>query len=748
MLKYRADYQPPSCKVVSAGLDISIFDTRALVTTTLELQRVSDAPFILNGRDLTLHEISINGRILDEADWPVVPEGLSFSDLPKNCVLRVRSECHPQSNTSLDGLYLSGGMYCTQCEPEGFRRMAFFPDRPDVMTVFTVRIEADKAFPQLLSNGNLVETGEVDADRHYALWHDPHPKPSYLFACVVGDLDLAADSFTTASGRTVDLHIYVEKDNVSLTGHAMDSLKRSMKWDEDTYGLEYDLDLFQIVAVSHFNMGAMENKGLNIFNSKFVLADPQTATDEDLDRVESIVAHEYFHNWTGNRVTCRDWFQLTLKEGLTVYRDQCFSADMHDEGVQRASDVSLLRAAQFPEDRSPTAHPIRPESYREINNFYTPTVYEKGAEVIRMMAGFLGRDGFRRGMDLYFERHDGSAVTCDDFVAALADANDCDMSGFQRWYSQAGTPRLHVKRQQQTATGGTSSTTADITLANQSVLTSNIATTPETLGQYIGVDGFISESTRLVQDSKIYQDYSYIVKVGEGITSWRNDVKRSIHPAGFNLLGQVDIATRVSATLTGGRTLISGATETDAVVDLFRIIFDEKIGRKLGTTTDGSTLRSNPERTIQSAASFTANTRAVTLTQDITLSPGQEVEGTVNGVELKQGFVYAGPRLSSINKFAFSAFSHVPADFELDGTDGSSTNAGDNILLEDVLGNRKMIQEDGATDASSGVQISTINNIKLGGSYNTDIDGEAVDLADYPLKFRTNFAIPAQVNLK
>ena len=462
MLKYRADYQPPSCKVVSAGLDISIFDTRALVTTTLELQRVSDAPFILNGRDLTLHEISIDGRILDEADWPVVPEGLSFTDLPKNCVLRVRSECHPQSNTSLDGLYLSGGMYCTQCEPEGFRRMAFFPDRPDVMTVFTVRIEADKAFPQLLSNGNLVETGEVDADRHYALWHDPHPKPSYLFACVVGDLDLAADSFTTASGRTVDLHIYVEKDNVSLTGHAMDSLKRSMKWDEDTYGLEYDLDLFQIVAVSHFNMGAMENKGLNIFNSKFVLADPQTATDEDLDRVESIVAHEYFHNWTGNRVTCRDWFQLTLKEGLTVYRDQCFSADMHDEGVQRASDVSLLRAAQFPEDRSPTAHPIRPESYREINNFYTPTVYEKGAEVIRMMAGFLGRDGFRRGMDLYFERHDGSAVTCDDFVAALADANDCDMSGFQRWYSQAGTPRLHVKRQQQAATGGTSSTTSSL----------------------------------------------------------------------------------------------------------------------------------------------------------------------------------------------------------------------------------------------------------------------------------------------
>ena len=447
MLKYRADYRPAACKVISAGLDISIFEDRTLVTTTLELERVGDDAFLLNGRDLTLHELSIDGRILDEADWPITEAGLSLEGLPTKCVVRTRAECHPESNTALEGLYLSGGMYCTQCEPEGFRRIGFFPDRPDVMTVFTVRIEAGRQFPQLLSNGNLVETGEVGDDRHYALWHDPHPKPSYLFACVVGDLDHAADSFTTASGRDVDLHIYVEKGNTHLTGHAMESLKRSMKWDEDTYGLAYDLDLFQIVAVSHFNMGAMENKGLNIFNSKFVLADPSTATDEDLDRVESIVAHEYFHNWTGNRVTCRDWFQLTLKEGLTVYRDQCFSADMHDEGVQRAGDVSLLRAAQFPEDASPTAHPIRPESYREINNFYTPTVYEKGAEVIRMMAGYLGREGFRRGMDLYFERHDGAAVTCDDFVAALADANDRDMSVFAGWYRQAGTPTLTVSRQ-------------------------------------------------------------------------------------------------------------------------------------------------------------------------------------------------------------------------------------------------------------------------------------------------------------
>ena len=451
MLKHRADYRPAACKVISAGLDISIFEDRTFVTTTLELERVGDGPFLLDGRELTLHELSIDGRLLDEADWPVTEAGLSFEGLPEKCVIRTRAECHPESNTALEGLYLSGGMYCTQCEPEGFRRIGFFPDRPDVMTVFTVRIEAGRQFPQLLSNGNLVETGEIGDDRHYALWHDPHPKPSYLFACVVGDLDLVADSFTTASGREVDLHIYVEKGNTHLTGHAMESLRRSMAWDEQAYGLEYDLDLFQIVAVSHFNMGAMENKGLNIFNSKFVLADPSTATDEDLDRVESIVAHEYFHNWTGNRVTCRDWFQLTLKEGLTVYRDQCFSADMHDEGVQRAGDVSLLRSAQFPEDASPTAHPIRPESYREINNFYTPTVYEKGAEVIRMMAGYLGREGFRRGMDLYFERHDGAAVTCDDFVAALADANDRDMSAFHGWYSQAGTPTLTVSRRKDEA---------------------------------------------------------------------------------------------------------------------------------------------------------------------------------------------------------------------------------------------------------------------------------------------------------
>ncbi|MEC8641341.1 MAG: M1 family aminopeptidase, partial [Pseudomonadota bacterium] len=396
MLKLRSDYLPPSCKVMAADLDIRIFEDHTRVTTLLQLERADDAPFILNGRDLTLHELAIDGRVLDEADWPVCPEGLSLEGLPERCEVRIVSQCHPESNTALEGLYLSGGMYCTQCEPEGFRRIGFFPDRPDVMTVFTVRIEADTAFPQLLSNGNLVETGKADGNRHFAVWHDPHPKPSYLFACVVGDLDLAADSFTTASGRKVDLHIYVEKGNLALTGHAMESLKKSMKWDEDSYGLEYDLDLFQIVAVSHFNMGAMENKGLNIFNSKFVLADPSTATDEDLHRVESIVAHEYFHNWTGNRVTCRDWFQLTLKEGLTVFRDQSFSSDMTSAAVKRIEDVRVLRAHQFPQDSGPMAHPIRPESYIAMDNFYTVTVYNKGAEVIRMYETLLGTEGFRK----------------------------------------------------------------------------------------------------------------------------------------------------------------------------------------------------------------------------------------------------------------------------------------------------------------------------------------------------------------
>ena len=450
MLKRRENYTPPAFLVLSADLNITIYDHQTIVTTKLAIAPNPDAiastVLELDGRAIHLKSVSVDGFQLRDDGFELNDNGILIKGLTGLHTVETITQCHPETNTALEGLYLSGGMYCTQCEPEGFRRISYFPDRPDVMTVFTVRIEAHKRFSRLLSNGNLLETGDCGNDRHFAIWHDPHPKPSYLFAIVAGDLDCAVDHFTTMSGRKVDLRIYVEKGNVELTHHAMDSLKRSMLWDEKVYGLEYDLDLFQIVAVSHFNMGAMENKGLNIFNSKFILADPKTATDADLYRVESIIAHEYFHNWTGNRVTCRDWFQLTLKEGLTVFRDQCFSADMHDAGIQRADDVAMLRAAQFTEDRSPTAHPIRPESYREINNFYTATVYEKGAEVIRMLAGYLGKDGFRLGMDLYFKRHDGAAVTCDDFVAALADANAVDLAAFEGWYKQAGTPVLIATR--------------------------------------------------------------------------------------------------------------------------------------------------------------------------------------------------------------------------------------------------------------------------------------------------------------
>ena len=448
----RQDYTPFGWIIDQTALDVQLFADKAVIAVTLDIRPNRDAgsadKLLLNGEHQELVSVQVDGVLLEPSRYQLEDGMLVISGLSEGHRVTVTSSHNPYENTALEGLYASGGMLCTQCEPEGFRRICFYPDRPDVMSVFSVRIEADIAWPNLLSNGNLVEKGTAGKGRHFALWHDPHKKPAYLFALVAGDLECVADSFTTASGRHVDLHIYVEKGNANLTRHAMDSLKRSMKWDEDVYGLEYDLDLFQIVAVSHFNMGAMENKGLNIFNSKFVLADALTATDDDLMRVEAIIAHEYFHNWTGNRVTCRDWFQLTLKEGLTVFRDQCFTADMHDAAVKRAEDVATLRAIQFTEDASPTAHPIRPESYSEINNFYTPTVYEKGAEVIRMMYARLGVTGFRAGMDLYFARHDGQAVTCDDFIAAMADANKVDLSSFSLWYRQAGTPQLSAKRLQ------------------------------------------------------------------------------------------------------------------------------------------------------------------------------------------------------------------------------------------------------------------------------------------------------------
>merc|ERR1719199_1483795 len=360
--------------------------------------------------------------------------------------LSVVTEIRPQDNTLLEGLYKSSGNFCTQCEAEGFRGITYFLDRPDVMATYRTRIEADKGkYPVLLSNGNLIEEGELEGGRHFAVWEDPFKKPCYLFALVAGKLSMKEDTFRTMSGRDVTLRIFVQEENIGKVDFAMESLIKAMKWDEDTFGLEYDLNIFNIVAVDDFNMGAMENKSLNIFNSRLVLATPNMATDGDFARIEGVVGHEYFHNYTGNRVTCRDWFQLTLKEGLTVYRDQEFSGDMNSKPVQRITDVIRLRSSQFTEDAGPMAHPVRPDSYIKMDNFYTVTVYEKGAEVVRMYETLLGKDGFRKGMDLYFKRHDGQAVTTDDFLAAMADANDVNLDAFLPWYTQAGTPALDVK---------------------------------------------------------------------------------------------------------------------------------------------------------------------------------------------------------------------------------------------------------------------------------------------------------------
>lgn len=449
-VKSLADYTPPTFLIDTVDLDLDLRDGETIVTAVLKGRRNPEGDSAsgvleLDGQDLRLVSLALNGAAVREGRYEISGDRLTLSGMPDAFSLEVVTAIVPEKNTALEGLYMSEGMYCTQCEAEGFRRITYFPDRPDVMAVYTTRLEADAArFPVLLSNGNLTDTGDAGEGRHFAVWHDPFPKPSYLFAAVAGDLACVSDSFRTMSGRDVELRVYVEHGNEHLCAHTMDSLKRSMRWDEEVFGLEYDLDLFMIVAVSHFNMGAMENKGLNIFNSKFVLADPETATDADYERLEGIVAHEYFHNWTGNRVTCRDWFQLSLKEGLTVFRDQEFTSDTHSRGVKRVADARLLRAAQFPEDSGPTAHPIRPESYTEINNFYTVTIYEKGAEVIRMIYNLLGAEGFRKGMDLYFQRHDGQAVRCEDFVVAMEDASGVDLGQFRLWYSQAGTPEIEV----------------------------------------------------------------------------------------------------------------------------------------------------------------------------------------------------------------------------------------------------------------------------------------------------------------
>jgi aminopeptidase N len=445
-----AAYTPPAFLIDTVDLVFDLGEEKTGVKARLGIRRNPAAkdptvPLKLDGKEMELVSLALDGQALGRNSYQVDAESLTIHAVPDQFTLDVETRIEPQNNTVLSGLYKSGGNFCTQCEPEGFRRITYFIDRPDVMARFTTTILADKAkYPVLLSNGNPADHGDSTGGRHWAKWVDPFPKPSYLFALVAGDLVALKDSYTTSDGRKIPLAIWVRQGDEDKCEHAMQSLKHAMKWDEDKFGLSYDLDVFNIVAVSDFNMGAMENKGLNVFNTKYVLARPETATDVDFQGIESVIGHEYFHNWTGDRVTCRDWFQLSLKEGLTVYRDQEFSADQGSRAVRRIGDVRRLRAAQFPEDAGPLAHPVQPAQYIEIDNFYTATVYNKGAEVVRMIETLVGKPGFRKGMDLYFKRHDGQAVTIEDFVAAMADANQIDFGDFMRWYRQAGTPEISV----------------------------------------------------------------------------------------------------------------------------------------------------------------------------------------------------------------------------------------------------------------------------------------------------------------
>lgn len=444
--KYRHDYRAPDYTTTDIDLDFSLDaeTTRVTAVSKIKRQGAAGAPLVLDGEDLTLVSIQVDGQ-----PWSAYRQQdnqLIFEELPAQFTMTIVNDIHPAKNTALEGLYLSGDALCTQCEAEGFHHITYYQDRPDVLARFTTRIVADKArYPFLLSNGNRIGQGELADGRHWVQWQDPFPKPCYLFALVAGDFDVLRNSFTTRSGRKVALELFVDRGNLDRADWAMTSLKNSMKWDETRFGLEYDLDIYMIVAVDFFNMGAMENKGLNIFNSKYVLAKAETATDKDYLNIEAVIGHEYFHNWTGNRVTCRDWFQLSLKEGLTVFRDQEFSSDLGSRSVNRIDNVRVMRGAQFAEDASPMAHAIRPDKVIEMNNFYTLTVYEKGSEVIRMMHTLLGEENFQKGMQLYFERNDGSAATCDDFVQAMEDASNVDLSRFRRWYSESGTPLLTVR---------------------------------------------------------------------------------------------------------------------------------------------------------------------------------------------------------------------------------------------------------------------------------------------------------------
>ena len=445
---YLKDYQKPSFLVDSIHLDIQVYDEHSQVDAVLELTRQTDGDLVLLGRDLELKSVVLNGQQLSQEQYVLDAEQLVIRNAPNQIKLETSVIIHPESNTQLEGLYQAASdLFVTQNEPEGFRKITFYPDRPDVLSVFTTRVEADKKYPVLLANGNLIEAGEAGEGRHYTIWQDPTKKPAYLFACVIGDLAVLKDRYVTSEGRDVALEIYAEEKDIPKCHIAMEALKHSMRWDEEHYGRPYDLDNYMIVATSAFNMGAMENKGLNIFNTSCVLADEEYTTDAAIMRVQSVIAHEYFHNWTGNRITCRDWFQLCLKEGLTVFRDQSFSEDLQSAAVQRIDDVAVLKAHQFPEDSGPLSHPPRPDHFVEINNFYTATVYEKGAEINRMMATLLGKEKFRKGTDEYFDRHDGQAVTVEDWVAALTAGSGVDLSNFLTWYNQPGTPKLEAEGQ-------------------------------------------------------------------------------------------------------------------------------------------------------------------------------------------------------------------------------------------------------------------------------------------------------------
>jgi aminopeptidase N len=512
--RFLADYRPADFTINTVNLTIHLDDSCSKIVSELTIERQGDnkAALQLNGEHLTLVSLVLDNQALNKNQYQLNDTLLTIpaSSLPdrSNFTLTITTEINPQENTALEGLFKSGDAFCTQCEAEGFRRISYYLDRPDVMATFTTKVIADKSlYPYLLSNGNKVASGDLANNQHFVTWHDPFPKPCYLFALVAGDFDLLEDKFSTASGREVALEIFVDKGNLVKAEHAMVSLQKSMLWDEETFGLEYDLDIYMIVAVDFFNMGAMENKGLNVFNSKYVLADSQCATDSDYFNIEAVIAHEYFHNWTGNRVTCRDWFQLSLKEGLTVFRDQQFSAQMHSSAVTRIQNVRVLRSQQFAEDAGPMAHPIRPEKVLEMNNFYTLTVYEKGSEVIRMLHTLIGVDKFRKGMDLYFARFDGMAVTCDDFINAMSDASGKDLSQFKLWYSQSGTPVIKAEE-----TFDSQAKVYTLTLLQQSPVTKN-QLEPQALHIPIKIE--------LISDSNDQSTQSELLELTQTEQSWQ-----------------------------------------------------------------------------------------------------------------------------------------------------------------------------------------------------------------------------------